>query len=545
MIKTKILTDGDPLESVLRGAEILYKAVSTTMGPRGRNVIFRKHNKRVGITHDGVTVAKLVKLDDDAEDVGADLLREAAMKLDITTGDGTTTVVVLAYHILKKAAEYIQNGENPMKLKLALDDLQGDILDKIDNIVDKDVTEDKLIQVASVAAGDYSIGKSVGKVIFEAGPDTPIMLGFSENGETRTEIINGFKINAGAASPYLYADSAGVKVEIDSPKIIVVDAKLRDKEDVMPLLSTISQLPAEERKFLLVCADIAGDALSLMVINHLKRFAQVAVARVPESISSQTDYLNDVAISCGAQLLSRNAGNSIKEPKLEHFGQAKRVTVEPRETVIIEGKFIPEDMDSRVEALKKFKKGATDAATRKFADDRLKTLDQKIVSIYVGGQSETDAEERHYRYEDAVGASRAALRGGVVPGGGTLLWAIAESLEQSTVGNIMREALRQPILKILDNAGLTIEQQPWWKQWRHQVKDYEIELGMGIDVMHPEYGVIDLVKAGILDPAESEIECVKTAIILAGLLMTGGALIVDTGEIDEPTFEQQTRASQG
>lgn len=519
MIQTQILTDSEPLEAVLKGAEKLYKAVSVTMGPRGRNVVFRKYGKRVGVTHDGVTVAKMVKLNDEVEDSAADILREAAIKLDSTTGDGTTTVTVLAYHILKEAVEAIKAGESPMALKLALEALQPEIIAQIDKHTDKNVTLKKLQQVASVSSGDKEIGEAVGKVMFEAGKDTPIMLGFSQSSETTSEVINGFKIDSGAASPYLM-EGAGVRLEIPEPKIVVVDAKLRDRDDIMPLLQLFAGLPMQERRFLLVCSDIAGDALSYMVANRLKGFADIAVARVPAHISSHAEYLSDVAVACGAQVLSRNTGNSIREPKIEHLGTADKVTVEPRETVIVNGHPIPEDFNIRIEQLKEFKKNGKTEAARKFAQDRLMTLEQKVVGIFVGGQSETDAEERHYRYEDAVGACRAALRGGVVPGGGTLLYVtgLLNTIDTSA-GNILSTALMQPMKKVLENAGLEIPA--------------TTNIGKGYDVMNPEDGVIDLVERGILDPAESEIECIKTAISIAGLLMTTGAMIVDTGEPDD------------
>ena len=533
MMITKISSTSDSLDAVLEGAKILYDAVSTTMGPRGSNVIFRKYGKRVGVTHDGVTVAKMVKIDDEMQDVGADLLREAAMKMDATTGDGTTTVTVLSYHILKEAVEAIKAGANPMKLKLAIDALQPEILAQIDKHTDKDITEKKLIDVASVASGSKEIGKEVGEVVFKAGKDTPILLGFSDNTETRAEVIKGFKIDAGPASPYLMQGI--VKTEIASPKILVADAKLRDKEDVLPLLKLIAQLPEDQRRVLLVCSDIAGDALSYMVVNHLKGFAQIAVVRVPAHINAQSEYLADVATSCGATLMSKNTGASIMEPEISYFGSAKRVTVEPNETIIAEGEPIKEDMDARIASLKDLQKNGKTIVARKFADDRLKTLEQKVVSIYVGGQSETDAEERHYRYEDAVGASRAALRGGIVPGGGTLLASIAETIGGvSLEGDLVARALVKPMTKVLSNAGIINELDEGIAG---------VKVGHGYDVMNPDDGVIDLVERGIVDPAESEIECIKTAIAIAGLLMTTGAMVVDQGEPDATQFPQSTYPS--
>ena len=511
-MQTRILTDEAPLDAVIRGAETLYKAVSVTMGPKGKNVIFKKYGKRTGMTHDGVTVAKLVRLNDEADNLGAEILREAAIKVDTTTGDGTTTVTVLAYSILAEAAKRIKDGESPMAIKVSLEKELPSVIEKIKEYIDTDVTLEKLQQVASLAAGDKEIGETVGKLIFDAGSDTPIILNFSGTEETRSEIINGFKIDSGPASPYL-SDGSGARREIPTPYIVVVDAKLRNREDVLPLLKVTAEIPDEKRRFLLVCTDIAGDALAYMVANKVKGFADIAVARVPEKIGAKTGYLQDLAVACGATLMARNSAASISEPKLEYFGSADAVAVEQVETVIINGHAIPEDLEVHTAKLKDLAENSKTKEARKYAEDRLYALEQKLVGIFVGGQSEPEAEEKHYRYEDAIGAAKTALRSGVVPGGGTMLYEVSDGLS-----DILSEALKQPLLKVLENAGIEPELK-------------KITAGHGYDVMDPEDGVIDLYERGILDPAESELECVKTAVSIAGLLMTSGALIVD--EIDE------------
>jgi len=432
----------------------------------------------------------------------------------------TTTVTVLAYHILKEAAKLIKAGENPMKVKLALDRAQQQVLDIIHSATTRDITEEQLISVASIAAGDKEVGQEVGGLMFKAGGHTPISLGFSDAAETTTEMIKGFKIDSGPANPYLM-EGAGTSLVIDNPKIIVVDGTLRDKEDVVPILRVISALEPDERGFLLVVGDIAGDAMQLMVINRLKKFANLSIARVPAHINSHTEYLADIAISTGATVLTKNTGNTYMEPDISHFGSAERVIVEPRETIIVNGASIPEDLDSHKSALKEFSMKAKDGISRKFAEDRLMTLEQKVVSIMVGGQSETDAEEKHYRYEDAVGASRAALRGGVVPGGGTLLYAASEQVESP----ILKIALKAPMTKVLSNAGVDVPE--------------GVAVGYGIDVMNPDDGLVSMTQRGILDPAESEIECVKTAISIAGLLITSGAIIVDINKQEQNEAQSQ------
>lgn len=506
MFKTRILTDREPAENLLAGAETLYKAVSTTMGPRGNNVIFRKVGGKTGITHDGVTVAKVVKIDDPAQDIGADLLREAAMKLDGVTGDGTTTVTVIAYHLLNQAMKRVKKGANPMALRLVIDRLGAQVIEELKDYARTEVSEDDIIAVATVAAGDKIIGEAVGKAVYEAGDATPIVLGFSEATDTTTEVINGFKIGSGAISPYLL-QNAGLSLEIQQAKIIVCDAQLRDKDDILPILQTIAKLPPEERKFLLVANDVSGDALSLLVINRLKGFAEIAVARTPAHIVNQTMFLEDVAMASGAQVMSRNTGYSLATASDEDFGYADRVLVDMEDTVIVNGRIDPKAYDKHILKLQATKKKSP--KLKKLMEDRLATLEQKVISIKVGGQSETEAEERHYRYEDAVGAAKAALREGVVPGGGTTLWHLGKWLDDDILGF----ALQQPLVKILSNAGIKVPR--------------KLDPGMGIDVMHPDRGVIDMEIYGILDPVQTEIECVKTAITIAGLLLTSGAMIVD------------------
>jgi chaperonin GroEL len=515
---TRILTDNEPREALFRGAEKLYKAVSSTMGPQGSNVIFRKAGKRVAVTHDGATVAKAVKIDDAAEDVGADLLREAAANQEAATGDGTTTVTVLAYNLLKGANDLINQGQNPMAVKRELDKVAKDVVAKIEAAADKDITQDKIVAVATVAAGDPEIGRQVGESIFIAGEQTPVILEFSDSSDTTVDVIKGFKIASGPASPYLLENPAGY--EVLTPRIVVCDAKLRDKDDVLPILRLISALSNDpnERNVLVVATDVGGDALSLLTVNHLKGFANIAVARVPQGINNPALYLGDLAASCGATLLSRNTGHTIADPTMDHFGAADKVRVTPAETVILNGHADQEVLATHIESLEAARNSKS-AGERKLAEDRLLTLKQTAIAFYVGGQSETEADEKHYRYEDAIGAAKAAMRGGVVPGGGTLLFKIGSPRLAKNPNDVMGNALVAPMAVVMNNAGIDGD---------FDASNFEV--GKGFDVLHPEDGVVDLVARGIIDPALSEVECVKTAVSIAGLLLTAGALIVDEQE---------------
>lgn len=524
MVNTHIFTDEAALDKVLAGARKLYEAVSVTMGPRGRNVIIKKAGGRAFMTHDGVTVARSVRLNDPAEEVAAELMKEAASKLDATTGDGTTTVTVLAYTMLSEAAKLVKAGMNPMVVKLQLESLEDLIVNAIkDKSVPVKGVED-LQAVATIAAGDRSVGGKVGALIFAAGEGTPVVLDFSNTADTTTELITGVRIESGPASPYLM-DDAGLRAEIRKPLIVVVDAKLRDKEDVLPILKVIAGQPEDERDFLLVAREVAGDALQLLVVNKLKGFCNLNVVKVPASIGAPTEYLADIATSVGATMMSRNTGTAIKDAHVNYFGRAAGVIVTMTETVITGGAAVIDDLDRRINSLKSTIETSSKKEVRDFAEQRLKFLDQKVVSIAVGGQSDAEAQEAHYRYEDAVGACQAALRHGTVPGGGTLLYSIGSSLDHNGE-EAMARTLQAPLQHVLDNAGID-----------HEEFGVNFNALNGFDVLHPKDGIVDLRKRGIIDPTESEIEAVKTAISIAGLLLTSGAMIVDE-EVKSAIFEQ-------
>jgi chaperonin GroEL len=517
MIKrTHLLTDDAPLAKVLSGAAKVAKSVSVTLGPKGRNVIIRKAGFKAFMTHDGVTVAQAITLNDPTEDAVADLMKEAASNMEALTGDGTTTVTALTNAMLVGAAAEIRNGKNAMQVKRELEDLGEQAVTLIKEHVKDEVTEDELIKVATISSANAAIGKEIGEAVFKAGKDTPIILGMSESTETTIEVIKGIRISSGSASPYLFNEGA-VKHEIEKPFIVVVDAVLRDREDVLPILQAINEVDPQDKKFLIVATDISSNALSLLIINKQRNFADISAVRVPSSINAPSQYLNDIAVSTGAKVLSRNTGNPLDRTSVEHFGRAEGVRIDLTETLIVGGEPDKHEFGMHKAQLDQIVKNGKSEAERKFAKDRLTILSQQVLSIYVGGQSESEAEEKHYRYEDAVGAARSALRGGIVPGGGVML---------ALIGNDLKwDALRVPYETVLYNAGLN-------------TNDYTITYGNGVDVMHPEDGVIDLYERGILDPAESEIEAVKTAVSIAGLLLTTGATVVEeiVHESSEPQF---------
>lgn len=529
VIKTEQFTGPYALDKVLEGAAKLYEAVSTTMGPRGSNVLVRKAGARAFMTHDGVTVAKSVKdTEDAAVDTAIDLMREAAMKLDVTTGDGTTTVTVMAYVLLKEAVELVRNGANPMRVKAAIEALEPAVIKEIESISREIESEQDLINIATVSSGSKLIGEQVGKVMYEAGKDTPVILDISSSNDTTVDLIHGVKIQSGSASTYLL--DSGVKNEIPAPRIIVVDAKLREKDDILPLLRVIAGLPEEQRNFLLLAADVAGDALSILTLNRLKGLCNLGVVKVPAMVENVSEYLADAAVATGATLLTRNSGSSIKNPEASHFGRAQKVVVSQTETVIINGDAAASVIEKHRAQLTEYLESATKQEDKDRAKKRLEFLNQNIVTIFVGGRSESDAEEKYYRYEDALGACRSALRKGIVPGGGTVLYSIGVEMDSvnskfgvnldgaqpSKAMSVFAAMLKAPLYKVIGNAGIELDE-----------SHGKVKPGLGFDVTD-DSGLVDLCERGIYDPTESELEAVRTAITIAGLLLTSGAVIVDS-----------------
>lgn len=508
-MNTRLITDQtEPIDALLAGAEKLYKVVSTTMGPMGNNVIFRKAGKKAGITHDGVTVAKFVTLNDAAEETGAEILREAAMKMEDITGDGTTTVTVLAYEILKEARDRISKGENPMQLRKALTKDVTTVIAELRELVRKDISKKQAIQVATISAGDYDIGQEVGNVIYEEGFDTPVIVDIHDEQTTQIEKISGFKVGAGTASTYLLD---GLRNELDDPYIAVVDGTLQQKEDILPLLQLISQLPPDEKQISIIASKVLGDALSVLAVNKVKGFANISVTVVPDTVKNKGLFLKDLAKSCGAEVMT-NDNISFYSPTLEYLGRAKKVIAELDETTIIEGHSV-----GLQEYIDELEDNSLSVEVREFNKQRVAKLNQKVVTIHVGAPTYTDAEEQKYRYDDAVGATRAALRFGILAGGGSALKYVSQTLPEAS---LLKNALQAPMAKVLSNAGLKAPD--------------SVKYGEGIDATGTGT-VVDMFKAGIIDPSQSEIECVHTAASVAGLLMTSGAIVVDEEDKNEIT----------
>jgi len=525
----KIYYESEAREKVLSGAKQLYDAVKVTFGPKGQNVVIEKEYGAPVITHDGVTVAEAVELEskDDklGEAVGAKLIKTAAQKLNKIAGDGTTTVTVLTYNILNEANKLITAGVNPMELRKGIEKAGAEIIKGIEKSAEKiDGDSQKVAEVATISAGDEKIGALIAEVISKIGKDGVVTVEAGQGLEMEQEIVEGFSYDKGYASPFFITDTNRQEAVFDKPLILITDKKISSSSDILPLLEKCAQ--SGQKDLVIIAEDVEGEALSLLVLNKLKGVFNSLVLKAPSFGDRRKEIMEDIAILTDATVVSTNKGLKLEEVGLEVLGSASKVIATKEGTTIIKGAGDQKAVKARIELIHTLAGLAKSDYEREEFEKRAAALSGKVAVIKVGGATETEIEEKKYRVDDAVAATKAALAEGIVAGGGVTLVNAANTLKGSDDGTrIVKNALKAPFVHIMENAGLNA-----------QALLYEVEKadkGFGINVMAPEKGLIDLKKNGIIDPAKVTKEAVKNAVSIAATAITMGALIVNIPE-DKP-----------
>ncbi len=537
----KVYYDADARGRVLEGARELYEAVKVTMGPKGRNVVIQKSYGGPSITHDGVTVAKAIDIKEDPKDestlgrgVGAELIKQAASKTNDTVGDGTTTSTVLAYHILNEANKMIAARHNPMDLRRGVEQASEFVLEKIAGHVDQVAGKrEKVAQVATVSAGDREIGELIADVIEAVGKDGTVTVEQSQALGLEKEVVEGFKIDRGYVSPYMATDPARMEASYEKPLILVTDRKIGSIQEILPLLNQLAQ--AGKKELVIIAEDVEGEALATLVLNRLKGVFNTLAIKAPAFGDRRKAVLQDIAILTGATLISEEQGYTFDNATVEMLGSARKVIADKDSTTIIEGYGDPKDVQQRVEQIRAQADAASSEYDKENLEKRLAALAGKVAVIKVGGATETEIEEKKFRVDDAVAATKAAVAEGVVTGGGvTLVYAareIAQHLEDNTdlpdserAGwVILMEALQEPFKQLMLNAGLNAEEK----------LAKVIEKGSwdaGIDINEPKEVADNLRTRGIVDPAKVTREALQNAVSVAGTAMTMGAVVVDLPE---------------
>lgn len=533
----KVFYDDDARARVLGGAKALYDAVKVTYGPKGRNVVIGKSYGGPTVTHDGVTVAEAVDLpeDDDATlgyKVGADLIKQAASKLNKVAGDGTTTVTVLTYNILKEASRLIAAGHNPQELRKGIEQAGQEVIDTLSSLAESiEGKSDRVAEVATISAGDAEIGSRIAEVFEKIGRDGVVSVEAGQGLELESEVVEGFSLDKGWASPFFVTDAARQEAIYEKPAVIVTDKKISTAQEFLPL---IEKLVAAGRKDIVIFADeVDGEALSVLILNKLKGVLNTVVVKAPSFGDRRKEIFEDIAILTGAEVISEDRGMGLDTADLTAIGSARKVIIGKDDTTIIEGSGPAALVQARIEHLKLQAEATTGAYEREQIEKRIAALTGKVAVIKVGGATETEIDEKKFRVDDAVAATKAALAEGIVPGGGVTLVNIATNLKKSKESDsieagrhILIHALKQPFLQIMENAGLNSD------ALLAQVEAGKP--GFGIDVNHPDSGLIDVKKAGVIDPARVTKQAVQNAVSIASTAATMGALVVDIPEKDAP-----------
>lgn len=528
----KIFYNKDARERVLGGAKALYDAVKVTFGPKGRNVVIDKGYGAPTITHDGVTVAEAVDLpkeDDDTlgYEIGAKLIKGAAQKLNKAAGDGTTTVTVLTYNILAEANKLIAAGMNPMDLRKGIESAGADIIKGINNTAEQVAGDDKKIaEVATISAGDAEIGKLIADIIAKIGKDGVVTVEAGQGLEMQSEITEGFTYDKGFSSPFFITDTNRQEATFDKPEILLTTEKISAVNDIVPFLEKMAQTGRKD--LVIIAEEVEGEALSVLVLNKLKGVFNTLVLKAPAFGDNRKQIMEDIATLTGATVVNKDKGMSLETAELDVLGSARKIIATKDQTTIISGNGDKKAVSARIDEIKAQANASTSDYEKEQFNKRIAALAGRVAVIKVGGATETEIDEKKYRVDDAVAATKAALDEGIVPGGGVTLVNLSKNIKDDNAGaTILKRALKAPFIQIMENAGLN-----------SQALLAQVETakdGQGINVMTPEKGLIDMKKAGVIDPARVTREAVQNAVSIAATAITMGALMVELPEKESAT----------
>lgn len=528
----KVFYGDDARTRVLGGAKALYDAVKVTYGPKGGNVVIAKSYGGPTVTHDGVTVAEGVDLPENDDEtlgykVGAELIKQAATKLNKVAGDGTTTVTVLTYNILKEANRLIAAGHNPQELRKGIEEAGREVVAELDKISESiEGKNARVAEVATISAGSQEIGELIAGVIDKIGKDGVVTVEAGQGLEMESEVVEGFSLDRGFTSALFVTDINRQEAVYDKPVIVITDKKLSSIQDVAPILEKLAQ--AGKKDLVLIADEVEGEALSVMVLNKLKGVFNSVAVKAPSFGDRRKEILEDIAVLTGATVISEERGMNFDNVGLDVIGSARKVIVGKDETTIIEGAGAKKEVESRIGLIVAQSDNAKSSYDKSELDKRAAALSGKVAVIKVGGASETEIDEKKFRVDDAVAATKAALAEGIVAGGGVTLVNLANNIKTEGTDSvsagklILKNALKQPFVQIMKNAGLNSE------ALLAQVE--AAKPGNGINVMTPEKGLIDVKKSGVIDPARVTKEAVQNSVSIASTAATMGALVVDIPE---------------
>ncbi|MCS6909257.1 MAG: chaperonin GroEL [Anaerolineales bacterium] len=513
------------------GVDILATAVATTLGPKGRNVALDKKFGAPTITHDGVTVAKEIELEDKYPNMGAQMLKEAATKTNDVAGDGTTTATVLAHQIFTEGLKHIVAGANPMLIKRGLEAGQRAVSEALRKMARKVEGKEDMAHIASISAADVEIGNLIADVMNKVGKDGVVTVEESKGLAFETEYVEGMQFDRGYISPYFITDHEAMEARLEEPYILVYEKKISAAADIVPVLEKLVQ--AGKRDLVIIAEDVDGEALATLVLNKLRGTLNVLAVKAPGFGDRRKAMLQDIAILTGGVFISEETGRKLESITPSDLGQAAKVVADKDNTTIVGGKGREKEIKGRVEQIKVEIEKTTSDYDKEKLQERLAKLSGGVAIIRVGAATEVEMKEKKHRVEDALSATRAAVEEGIVPGGGVALLNAIPALDKVQLEDeearyglaILRRALEAPTRKIAENAGL--DGSVVLAEIRKRQKE-EKNKNIGYDVMTGNY--VDMIQAGIIDPAKVARTAVENAVSIAGMLLTTEALITDAPE---------------
>ena len=519
----------DARTSLEAGVNQLADTVSVTLGPKGRNVVLQKSFGAPLITNDGVTIAKEIELEDQFENMGAQLVKEVATKTNDVAGDGTTTATVLAQAMIHEGMKNLAAGANPIILRKGMKKATDVCVEAISEMSSSITGKEQIAKVAAISAGDETVGQLVADAMEKVSNDGVITIEESKTMKTELDLVEGMQFDRGYVSAYMATDMDKMVANLDNPYILITDKKISNTQDILPVLEQVVQSGA---KLLIIAEDVEGEALTTLVINKLRGTFTVVAVKAPGYGDRRKAMLQDIAILTGGTVISEELGLELKDTTFDQLGRCKSVKVEKENTIIVDGEGNEAEIQARIAQIKAQIEETTSDFDREKLQERLAKLSGGVAVIRVGAATETEMKENKLRLEDALAATRAAVEEGIVSGGGSAyihaskkLAEVIETLDgdEKTGARIIYKALEAPLSKIASNAGLE------GAVIVNKVR--ELNVGMGFDALHEEY--VDMVENGILDPAKVTRSALQNATSVASTLLTTESVVADIKK-DEP-----------
>ncbi|MFW6264766.1 MAG: chaperonin GroEL [Bacillota bacterium] len=511
-----------------RGVDALANAVKVTIGPKGRNVVLEKSFGAPTITNDGVSIAREIELKNHYENMGAQTVKEVATKTNDVAGDGTTTATVLAQAIYKEGLKNVAAGANPMILKRGIEKAVAAVVEEISNISKPVEGKEAVSQVAAISAGnDEEIGNLIAEAMEKVGQDGVISVEESKSMGTSLEVVEGMQFDRGYLSPYMVTDTDTMEANLEDPYILITDKKISSIQEILPLLEKVAQ---SGKALVIIAEDVEGEALATLVVNKIRGTFNCVAVKAPGFGDRRKAMLEDIAILTGGQVITEDLGLKLENADVSMLGQAHKVNITKEETTVVEGHGDKDQIQGRIKQIRTQIDATTSDFDREKLQERLAKLAGGVAVIQVGAATETELKEKKHRIEDALSATRAAVEEGLVAGGGTTLLNAIPVLDtlnlegdEATGVDIIRKALETPVRLIADNAGyegsVIVE----------RVKEKEV--GVGFDAYKGEF--VNMIEAGIVDPAKVTRSALQNAGSAAAMLLTTECLIADKEEDDD------------